>query len=564
MPLPILVMSLLRRLQILFVLSLIAGFGIGLHALTVAIPSEQAQASDEGARHIFLTLSDGRETVSPGDSLLYGITVRSDSTRVELVDVTLTLPPFANLVEASDGGRREGDTIVWRNFPLDPVVARKLYVDVSVDPYAPVGGAMTAEAVCDSEHAVDTTRLIGPRMVLMPPDLFVRVSDGKDFAGPDEELRYVLTVENRSDVDRTFELRATLPSALVFLAATGQFQEQNGSLRWMDQLIRAGDVRTYEVMAAVNHSAIDFANITFKASVDGIPAGDVTIVQRQPVIEGFSITVSDAQEETTPASSVTYQIRLRNEDDILATGLTVSAAIPTFTEFMEASNGGVWTGNNVRWENLTVSPHGERVLTVVAHVRTDAPEGASLRMTAETQGLVAVDLTTIVAGNPQNTISGRAPATLQKTADRSEVRPGDTVTYTVSLRNNTDRPFRSVRVEDRLDTQYLTILGAERGQMEGGRLVWVLPELAPGQVWTVRYTAEVSAATPSGISLDNVVTASGEGMETLSLTERVFTERLGVVSGLPPTGAAFDAIFLALTGLAGLGQTFLLKRRVIA
>lgn len=555
-------MSLLRRSQILFVLSLIVAFGIGLHALTVAIPSEQAQASDEDVRHIFLTLSDGRETVEPGDALLYGITVRSDSRRVELVDVTLTLPPFANLVEASDGGRREGDTIVWRNFPLDPVVSRKLYVDVSVNPYAPVGGSMTAEAVSGGEHAVDTTRIVGPRMILTPPDLFVHVSDGKDFAGPDEELRYVVTVESRSDVDRTFELRATLPSALVFLAATGQYQEQNGSLRWMDQLIRAGDIRSYEVMAAVNHSAIDFANITFKASVDGIPASDVTIVQRRPVIEGFSITVSDGQEQTTPASSVTYQIHLRNEDDILATGLAVSAALPTYTEFMEASNGGVWTGNNVRWENLTLSPHGERVLTVVAHVRTDARAGESLRMTAETQGLVAVDLTTVVAGNPQR-ISGLAPATLSKTADRSEVRPGDTVTYTVSLRNNTDHPFRSVRVEDRLDTQYLTILGAERGQMQGDRLVWILPELAPGQVWTVRYTAEVSASTPSGISLDNVVTASGEGMETLSLTERVLTARLGVVSGLPPTGAAFDALFLALTGVLGLGQTFLLKRRVV-
>jgi uncharacterized repeat protein (TIGR01451 family) len=314
-------------------------------------------------------------------------------------------------------------------------------------------------------------------------------------------------------------------------------------------------------MALVEHEAVDFTNITLKASVNGIPASDITVVQRYPVIEGFSVTVTDGLQQVSPASQVTYQIRLRNEDDILATGIALSAALPTYVEFMEASNGGIWTGNNVRWDNLTVSPHGERVLTVVGHVRTDAPTGASLRMTAEAQGLVGVDLTTVTGGTP--IVGQRGPAvTLSKEADKSEVRPGGTVSYTVTLRNNTDHPFHNVRIEDRLDTRYLTVLGAERGQMQGDRLVWSLQELNPGRVWTVRYTAEVNAGAPNGITIANIVTASGEGMETLSLTERVMTSRLGVVRGLPPTGAAFDAIFLVLTGILGLGQTFLLKRHV--
>lgn len=533
---------------------------VGLHSIAVAPPADGAQAV-EPERHIFLTLTDGTETVQPGGELTYVVQVRSDAQRVQTIDVTLTLPTYANLIAASDNGSREGNTVVWRNFPLDPVVARRLIVNVSVDPYAPIGGVMTAQAASDGESAVDATRVEGSRLVTLPPELRLRITDGKDYAGPDEELRYVLTVENRSDRDRTFTLSTELPSTLSFLSATGQYREQNGAVRWSDQSIRAGDVRTFEMMAVVEHDAVDFASIVVKASVDGFPAGDTTVVQRQPMIQGFSIGVTDELQNVAPASQVTYQIRLKNEDDRLATGLSVSAALPLYVEFMEASNGGVWTGNNVRWDNLTVSPHGERTLTILGHVRTDAPLNAVLRMTAETQGLVGVDQTVVAAGTPM--IGRRGPqATLRKMADRSEVRPGDTVTYTVSLRNNTDQSFRNVRVEDRLDARFMTVVGAQHGQMQGDRLLWMLPELKPGQEWTTRYSVEISPRTPNGTSIDNVVTAAGEGLEALSLTEKVFTARLGVTRGLPPTGAAFDAIFLVLTGLAGAGQTFLFKRRI--
>lgn len=549
-----------RRLKTLAVLSLIAGLAVGAHSLVVSVPSLSASAQTQD-RRIFLTLTDGEEAVAPGGSLNYVTTIRTDSMRMEYADVLLTLPMYANLIEASDAGQRVGNTVVWNNVAVGPSVTRRLIVSVSVDPNAAIGGTMTAEVTSNGERAADRTTIEGPRIVQRPPELRLLISDGKDYAGPDEELRYILTVENLSDDDRTFELRAELPPVLLFLSATGQYQEHNGSIRWPSQQIRAGDVRVFEMMAAVEHGAVDFTSIVFKASVDGIPASDTTVVQRQPVIQDFAILVTDNLSEVAPASEVTYQIRLQNNDEVLATGLGVNAALPMYVEFMEASNGGIWTGNNVRWDNLTVSPHGERTLTVIGHVRTDAPVGALLRMTAETQGLVGVDHTTVVSGVPAR--SGRPTALLSKTADRSEVKPGDTVTYTITLRNTTDHPFRSVRIEDRLDNRFTTVLGAERGQMQNGQLVWGIPEIKSGQVWSVRYSVEVSARAPHGFAIDNVVLASGEGLETVSLTEKVYTNRLGVVRGLPPTGAAFDAIFLALTGLAGVAQTLAFKRRFV-
>ncbi len=543
--------------------SLAASVAASLVLSVITLPVLPAVASDP-ERPLYLTLSDGVETVEAGGSLTYTISLRTDALTPFTTDVTMTLPPFSNLIEASDGGRREGNTIVWNNVYVSPSVTRRLYVGINVDPYAENGATMTASVeASEGERAADVTRIANGAATPLAMSLRVNISDGKDFAKPEEELRYVIAVENISNINRVFTLRADLPRDVEFLAATGQYSADDSVVQWIDQVVPAGEVRAFEVMVVVQREAADFTNIVFKASVDGRASSDLTVVQRGEVLKAFEISLSDGQDEASPASELTYEIHIRNNDDVLATGMDVNVALPMYTEFVDASNGGEWTGNNIRWPNLTVSPHGERVLLFTAHVRTDAPLGAELRATAEAFGQVGVDITTVVAGL-QRTGNRGPEALLRKFADKSEVRPGDTVAYTIELRNNTDHPFKNVRVEDRFDARYMSVLGAERGQMQGDALLWVIPELAPGQSWRVHYSVEISPRAPHGSFMDNVVTVSGEGLETQSLNERVFTGKLGIVRKLPPTGAAFDALFLLFAGIAGVGQTVLSRKRRLA
>jgi len=539
--------------------SLAASVAATLILSAIALPVLPAGASDPD-RPLYLTLSDGVETVEAGDNLTYTISLRTDALVSFTTDVTMTLPPYTNLLEVSDGGSRVGETVVWYNVSVSPTVTRRFYVSIGVDPYAEDGATMTAQVVTsEGEKAADVTHISAGAATPLSRTIRLHVSDGKDFAKPEEELRYVIAVENVSDADRTFNLRADLPSSVSFLAATGQYSSDDRVIQWIDQVIPAGEVRSYEVMVVVQREAADFTNIVFKASVDGRAASDLTVVQRAEVLKAFEVSLSDGQSEAAPASELTYEIHIRNNDDVLATGMDVNAALPMYTEFMDASNGGVWTGNNVRWANLTVSPHGERVLYFTAHVRTDAPFGAELRATAEARGQVGVDLTTVAPVPVRQ--GSRGSEMLRKFADKSEVKPGDTVTYTIELRNTTDHPFRNVRVEDKFDSRFMQVVGAERGQMQGDALIWLIPELAPGQSWRVRYSVEISPRAPHGTFLDNVVTVSGEGLETMSLNERVFTGKLGIVRKLPPTGAAFDALFLLFAGIAGVGQTVCMRRR---
>jgi len=114
-----------------------------------------------------------------------------------------------------------------------------------------------------------------------------------------------------------------------------------------------------------------------------------------------------------------------------------------------------------------------------------------------------------------------------------------------------------------MDSDYVRILNADNGELAGNRVRWTIPVLQAGESWDVRYNAKVDYRAPHGLTIPNIVTVSGNGMNTVSLNERIHTSEIGVISNLPPTGAAFDAIFLAMTGLAGAAQTLAQKRKLL-
>ncbi|MEI8230330.1 MAG: hypothetical protein WCG83_04275 [Candidatus Peregrinibacteria bacterium] len=560
-------MSHLRRFPALIGLTMIAVGVAALHSLAVSLPAEGAQATATTDRPLFLTLSHSPDKVNGGDHVSYVIALRSTNPIVGAYTINLTLPSGVAARIASDGGIITGTTVRWSGIAVSSTSERRLFVEVDTDLAIATNEVLTATVTAGAEKASDSfTIAYNPNALNLSP-LKVTVSNGVDFAAPTDSLRYIITVGNPTSGDRTFTLSAQMPTYFSLLAATGRFTNDTNTLSWRNELIRAGESVTYEVTGTIFRDAPEFYAMVFSVNIDGHIANDTTIIKKKDIIADFDVSLSDGQENAAPGSLLTYQVRLTNNEDALASELPVTVAFPTYLEFVSAENGGVWTGNSIRWSNVTVSPHGARALTFAAHVRTDAPIGSVLRTSAESNGLVGVDTTVVDTGVQTPVVA--APVTgptalLRKVADRSEVRPGDTVGYTVMLRNSSDHPFQNVRIEDRFDPSLMTVVGGERGQMQNNTLVWTVPTIAPGETWKVRYVVRISENAPHGSTIDNVVSASGEGLETISLTERVTTTQLDVVRRMPPTGAAFDQIFLVLAGSLSVAQTFLFKKRRLA
>ena len=218
----------------------------------------------------------------------------------------------------------------------------------------------------------------------------------------------------------------------------------------------------------------------------------------------------------------------------------------------------------MRWDDITVSPNDKRVLMVTTRVRRDAPGGFQLVNSAfvkDHRAFASVEVGSRSLAKRRET--GNQEVLLRKTADRAEVQPGDTVSYTVYIRNTTERVLHNLEVKDRFDDRYLSLAGgAEDAFWNGSEMQWVIPELQPGDVWQRNYSLLVGNDVPQGISLQNVISVGGADIAFLSLSERVQTTDVAVFKKLPPTGAGMDGIFVALSGLLGMGQLFLQRRKM--
>lgn len=540
------------------------------------------QSEGPTGKGLFLDVTDGLKTVKASGHMTYTISLTTDRDETKNVDVQFFIPHQTNLISSSNGGDLVGDYLVWRNVSVYPGQTRKLYVNVNVKPRAQQDLLVVAKTYAEGEEATDITRIEGAEGDLASqqvPSLRISVSDGKAYAEPNEQLTYKIVVDNTSGPSRTFRLRTDLSVFLTYVNATEEPRVDRSVVEWLSQQIEAGEVREYYLTTKVDREAPQNVAVQLKVSSNESIARDTTTIYTGTLGSVLTASVSDGLDSARAGELVNYAIAVRNNSNKLATEVDANMALPTYMEFVSATEGGQWTGTNVRWAGLTVSPYGGRTLSVTARIRSDAPLGSRLRASAEVKGTIAVDTTHVaterIAGGGGIAMGGgarvdapymptsRAPVLLRKVADRSEVRPGDTVSYSLYLKNNTSQSFSNVIVQDRMDMQYMQVLGSEYGQAESDRLSWRIPSLSPGEEWTVRYTVRVAGHAPQGIALNNVVSVSGDGIETFSLNERVLTSSMNVITDLPPTGAGFGSIFVGLSGVLSLLPAGLQRRRFL-
>lgn len=517
-------------------------------------------------RGIFVSITDEKDRIHAGGSLTYIIGLRTEREDPVQADVYLQMPHQTNLIGASDAGYRQEELIVWKDVSVFPGRLRKLTVTVEVDPEARDELLLVAQVAAEGEKATDTTRVEvedDAEIASLAP-FKITVTDGLKYAQPGEVLNYIVAVRNPVDEPREYDLRFQIPTDTRVEFVSGDDHSSNRqAITWMDQKIGPLGAREYEVSVRIDENAKEFFTVKTHASIGAAVSADTTTVHTGVLPNAIVATTTDGLDSIVPGALVTYDIALQNPTHDLATEVDVQNALPNYLEFVDATEGGYWTGTNVRWENLTVAPSGDRALRVTGRVRSDTPVGQTLRNTVSVNGYESVD-TTVVADNVTgHGLAGHNGMIVRKRADRGEVHPGEDVHYTVALKNTTGRTLRNLKVQDRMESQHIRVRNSDHGMLSRDGITWNIDELAPGQEWEMGYTAQIDYRAPHGTSVPNVVTVSGQGMDSISLANRVHTSQIGVVSDLPPTGAAFDALFLGFSGFLGAGQTIWQRRKYL-
>lgn len=519
---------------------------------------------------IKLTLSDGKETVEPGGDLSYIIHLSTKLAEPQIVDVRFVLPEHATVISSSDHGFLNGVTILWPQVTVFPENPRTLSVNLQINPSANEGEKLYAKVEAFGEQATDVTT-VAKDSVPAANWTTISITNGKSVAAPNDILTYRIVVTNRETIDRDITIRAEAPAEFIMHEVTGDHNKNGRRITWDSLEFGPKETREFFVTGHVEHDTADYYPLRFTVSTGKYLDRDTTTIRRggKEAIDALIVGVNDGQQVATNGQILEYEVSLKNPTNTLVTNLEVSAGLPNYTEFVDSLEGGEWTGGNVLWKGLTVSPFGSRVLHFAVRVRSDAPLGTGIRAGVIAMGQEAYDVTEVGisrVGTAKNTARSESNATLQMVADTQEVRPGGTVGFTITLKNTTDHPMRNITIQDKFDPNSLKIISSNKQEsISGGIASWKIAELQPGKTWSVYYRMEVNPKVSHGIQLTNVVSARGEGLEELSLTDRIQTMQIGVLTKLPKSGASLDWLFLMFTSLFGAGQVaaMQLKRKVM-
>lgn len=277
----------------------------------------------------------------------------------------------------------------------------------------------------------------------------------------------------------------------------------------------------------------------------------------------FQVSVSDERDAAVPGDVLTYTLTVQNSTAQQVT-TDINLRVSEFIDISIITPPTPSDASMIVWNNVSFAPNEAKTFAFTGIVRAGTPEASTVSTQVNVGTSSAVDITTIqpasggaassVASSDASSSSAESVVVVDstmlftKTAGTQEAIPGGTIEYTIMVKNIFGEPLTDAVVNDRYNPTLLIV--ADNGGanvINPGQLQWNVPTLNPGQVWEKTYTFRVASDSTNSARITNVATISGRGVATAPVANRITTHTMNVVSSLPATGAAFDALFLLMT-----------------
>ena len=500
-----------------------------------------ASDSDDltAAPNLRITQSDGTVVAAPGTALTYVVVVTNtgsqDATGVTIDD---TIGPGMTFVSAGDLGSGAGTFaaghVVWNVGNVPAGASRTVSVIVHVTSPAIAGRDQLLNTVTvadDGTNGIDATpadnTVTDTDALDAAPDLVVTTTDDVLVVRVGDIVTYAIAVGNVGTQDATgVVLTDASPDGTLLLAAPGGTPTA-GLIAWPAFDMAAGAVAHFtasftvvEPVDTASESVINTATATDDATngPDQNPLDNTGLDTDTLVADSaLTITVTDGVDSTAPGNTLTYVLTVSNNGNQPALA-HVTDLLPIGGTFVDAPStaasaaAGLPVDSVVTWPDFSLSPGGSAAVSLV--VAVDAPAPAGVEQLTNT---ARVSDTAVAGPGPApaidtDALDARPDLVVTKSDGRTDVAPGDTLTYTVTVSNVGDQDASGVIVADRLPAGVELVSSTDAGVVSIGEVAWAAIPLGGGA--TVSHTVTVVVAGPgarSSFELDNVAVVGDDG-----------------------------------------------------
>jgi uncharacterized repeat protein (TIGR01451 family) len=449
------------------------------------------------------------------------------------VEVTDRLPAGLTWLSDDSGGAYDPETGIWNVGTVNADGTRTLTIRVRVDALTTVNHAeVTAadqddidstpgENPLDADHAPDEDDESALPITVAPLiDLSLHKSSTPATVNQLEQATFTLAVTNDGPSPATgVVVTDQLPAGVEYVSHSGGTYDPATGL-WTIGDLDVDATAELDIVVHVSGAGpiTNRAQVTAadQDDVDSTPGNgftpdhateddeDTTILSSQPMID-LDLTTTVDVPTAHVGDRVTFTVQVGNDGPSPATGVRIQDRLPAGVTLVSATPSvGTYDPETGIWTVGDLDVGDTATITFVTEVTAPGPLTNRAQVVAADQDDVDstpgnVDDPGHVAEDDEDavTVEGvQIDLSLTNAFDKADVNVGDTVTYTITVRNDGYSGATGVVVDGTLPP------GISPEQIEGpgsydpetGR--WVIGDLAPGQTATLTILARVTAGGP--------------------------------------------------------------------
>ncbi len=527
------------------------------------------------------------QTVEAGANLTY--TLNWSVTGNTPVEVKLfdQLPANTSFVSATDGGFLDGDTVRWNLGTYNPAANGSVSLTVQVSSpldkgteISNTGNICGLGMVSDGEPFLSNSEDLRRQKcddstvtttVTSAPELGIAKVANPTTVGGNQDVTYTVTWSVAGNSKATnVVVNDPIPASTTYVSmgcgttAGTCTMSQTGtpvsSVTWNLGTRQPGEGGT---LTLVVKTAISVPNGSVIPNTADIRSEEVDPVYAQADVKAatapqLQITKTANATIVNPGDPISYTVKVKNVGTDVAINAVMTDTLPAGFSFVSTNPAATSiVGQTATFALGNMNVGDEKTITYTVNVAPGTTAGTYDNI-AKAKADNATEVSTIVP------VQTRVPQVLgettqpilqiKKTASASTVNAGDTLTYTVEIKNTGSGAAINVVLSDLLPVGF-TFEGGTSTTKE-----WSLGDLAVGETKTVSYKATVSSSIPAG-TYENLAIAQADNHGKVTSSVPVEVKRGRVLGEAVDTGAGWMDLTIAATGLGLIVLGFVLTRR---
>jgi uncharacterized repeat protein (TIGR01451 family) len=351
---------------------------------------------------------------------------------------------------------------------------------------------------------------------------------------PGDQVQFTLTLKNTGPGDGVLSVTDPLPSGIAFVSAQSPELTLNGTtVQAAGVTVPAGGTKVLIFTAQVKPDTppgTSFANVATVSPTDGNPPTVIQtpqfVVQGGPDLQTASIkTAVDVNGGALePGDTIQYTLTLSNSGKVATGALQVSDPVDKNLESVgNIDNGGAFDASTgaVLWSLPAIPAGGATKVSFSAKVKAGVINGTTIANTATISGselAKPVQLTANVKVQAQPAITLFSDAVVS--SGGATFKPGDSVTYTVSLQNTGNGVVNAAVLTSSYDAALTIVSASGGGVVQGQTVTWNLGTLQKGDAAkTLTIVAKLASIVAQDKPVTNQATLTGDGLGTPALSD---------------------------------------------